>query len=107
MPEQALGGCPLGLGLVIEDRPLEFSCIVHVSLVVKLCNVLPVIRFMSLKLLVNSERDTSMPLRHSMLAELGLELRYIYSVHDTERMDVQKTNGQTTYMCLLDLRSIP
>ena len=26
VPEQALGGCPLGLGLVVEDRPLEFSC---------------------------------------------------------------------------------
>ena len=26
MPEQALDGIPLGLGLVIEERRLEFSC---------------------------------------------------------------------------------
>ena len=25
LPEQAVGGFPLGLGLVIEDRPTEFS----------------------------------------------------------------------------------
>ena len=26
VPEQALGGCPLGLRLVVEERALEFSC---------------------------------------------------------------------------------
>ena len=27
VPEQALGGIPLGLGLVVEDKPTDFSCI--------------------------------------------------------------------------------
>ena len=27
LPEQAMGGFPLGLGLVVEDRPTELSCI--------------------------------------------------------------------------------
>ena len=27
LPEQAVGGFPLGLGLVVEDRPTEFSCL--------------------------------------------------------------------------------
>ena len=26
LPEQAMGWFPLGLGLVVEDRPTEFSC---------------------------------------------------------------------------------
>ena len=26
VPEQALGGIPLGLGLVVEDKPTDFSC---------------------------------------------------------------------------------
>ena len=32
VPEQALGGCPpIDLGLVVEDRPLDFSCILLFS----------------------------------------------------------------------------
>ena len=27
LPEQAMGWLPLGLGLVAEDKPSEFSCI--------------------------------------------------------------------------------
>ena len=30
LPEQAVGGFPLGSGLVVEDRPSELSCAVHV-----------------------------------------------------------------------------
>ena len=26
LPEQAMNGFPLGLGLAVEDRPTEFSC---------------------------------------------------------------------------------
>ena len=26
MPEQALGGIPLGFGIVVEDKPSELSC---------------------------------------------------------------------------------
>ena len=26
LPEQAVGGFPLGLGLVVKDRPTELSC---------------------------------------------------------------------------------
>ena len=26
LPEQAVGGFPLGLGSVVEDRPIELSC---------------------------------------------------------------------------------
>ena len=26
LPEQAVGGFPLGLGLVVEDKPTELSC---------------------------------------------------------------------------------
>ena len=29
LPEQAVGGFPLGLGLVVEDGPTELSCIKH------------------------------------------------------------------------------
>ena len=24
-----MDGCPLGLGLVVEDKPTEFSCFMH------------------------------------------------------------------------------
>ena len=29
LPEQAVGGFPLGLGLVVEDRPSELSCVMY------------------------------------------------------------------------------
>ena len=31
LPKQAMGGFPLGLGLVVEDRPTAISCNMHVS----------------------------------------------------------------------------
>ena len=34
-----MDGCPLGLGLVVEDEPTEFSCILHVCICV--CAVVP------------------------------------------------------------------
>ncbi len=28
--DNEMDGCPLGLGLVVEDKPTEFSCSMHV-----------------------------------------------------------------------------
>ena len=34
VPEQPPGGIPLGLGIVVEDKPPELVCFVHVSVCV-------------------------------------------------------------------------
>ena len=37
LPEQAVGGFPLGLELVVEDRPSELSCTVYVYIYMYTC----------------------------------------------------------------------
>ena len=44
MPEQALGGLPLGLGMAIEDKTSELSCVISSRYPFK-CSVTCRIRF--------------------------------------------------------------